>query len=69
MVEVLLEQPENMVSIEETIKKMEDRAKKKKKPQPTTSFAGSPLSNPPRWAQKRKEIKPNVELQREKRAR
>ena len=68
LAKVLLEQPEKMVSIEEAIKRIKDRAKKKKRPQPTTS-AGSPLSSPPRRAEKRKEVGPIAEQQKEKRIR
>ena len=57
-----------MVSTEEALKKMEDRAKKKKKSQPTTS-AGSPFSRPPRRTEKRKETNPIVGQQKEKRIR
>ena len=58
LAEVLLNQPEKMVSMDEALKKIEERAKKNKKPQPTSS-AVSPLSSPSRQSEKRKEIGPS----------
>ena len=55
LVEVLLSQPEKMVSIEEALKKMEERAKKKRKTRPTTSSVTSPLANPSRQVEKERE--------------
>ena len=48
---------------------MEERAKKKRKPRPTTSLVGFPLSSPFERAEKRKEPKPSAGQQKEKRAR
>ncbi len=45
-----------MVSMEEALKKMEEQAKKKRKPHPATHFAGSPLASPSRRAESSKEL-------------
>ena len=58
-----------MVSIEEALKWMEEWAKKKIMPRPTSSSAGSPLCSLPRRAEKEKETEPSVGHQKEKRAR
>ena len=56
------------MSTEEALKKMQERAKKRKTPQGATT-SGSPLSSPPKRAEKRKEIGPSEGRHKEKRSR
>ena len=68
LAEVLLNQPEKMVSTEEALKKMHERAKKKKT-HPVAATTGSPLSSPPRRAEKRKDVGPSEGQSKEKQLR
>lgn len=68
LAEVLLSQPEKMASTEDTRKKMQERAKKRKTPQAATT-ASSPLSSLPAQAEKKKEVGPNEGRQKEKQSR
>ena len=68
LAEVLLSQPEKMVSTEEALKKMQERAKKRKAPQAATA-SSSPLSSPPRRAEKRNDAGPSEGRNKEKRLR
>ena len=47
-----------MVSVEETLKFMENRAKRKKKSKPSTTSSASPLLSPSIQGEKRKDPKP-----------
>ena len=60
LVEVLLSQPEKIVSTEEALKKMHEWAKKKRNPQAARASVGSPISNLSRQSEKRKEIDAGV---------
>ena len=65
LAEVLLSQPEKMVSTKDALNKMHERAKKRKAPQ-TKMTLGSPLSSPPTRTEKRKDVGPSEGRQREK---
>ena len=65
LAEVLLNQPEKMVSTEEALKRMQERAKKKKT-QPTVAISSSPLSSPPKRAENRKYAGPSEGWSKEK---
>lgn len=68
LAEVLLSQPEKMVSTEEALKKMQERAKKRKSHQVTTTST-SPLSSLPKRAEKRKDTGPSEARHKEKQSR
>ena len=65
LVEVILQQPEKMVSTEETLRRMEEWAKKKKKIKPTSTSTSSPLSSSSERGKKEK--KTQIELGNNKR--
>ena len=69
LAKVLLSQPEKMVSTEEALKKMHERAKKKRNPQQATSSAGSPVASPLRRVEKRKAAEPSEGRKKDKRVR
>ena len=66
LAEVLLSQPEKMVSTEEALKKMQVRVKKRKAPS-AAAASSSPLSSPPKRAEKRKDAGPSEGRNKEKR--
>ena len=51
-----------MVSTEEALKHMEERAKKRKKVKPSSTPTATPLSSPSRHGEKRKELETSSRL-------